>query len=210
MTHQAGCCLPLDAKRGSNDVCSGSRSCYEGLEAEADGHAFAMSPYVCMMHKQMLLREKRDLQLYLDALDAGAQQDCIEVAPVSEKVDLSVCLVSLPILTPECAKKFYVPMTSPNSAGLCSKGYAWDMVFVANMFVALMVVGVVLGSMSIATESALVEYMETKMLHFKITLVPPNILRMASASSRSVSPVLLMRRSMRLQASLLRRGMWAL
>lgn len=75
------------------------------------------------------------------------------------QIDTRACKYELgwSLLAPECATGFHVHMSSTNCAGndLRTKGYAWDVIFVASVTMALMVVGAALGSANTANAFAL-------------------------------------------------------
>lgn len=56
--------VPPDFRRGSNTARSGVRNYYEELKVDEHGHALAIRSVLHMTHKQLLLKEKRGMQLY--------------------------------------------------------------------------------------------------------------------------------------------------
>lgn len=151
--------LSHDVRRRYYDVRNRARRNYEGLEVEVHGNALVISHDVRMTHNQMMLKEKRDLQLFTNALDVAPQQDCTEVYPVVAIVDSSVCLGLPPSFAPENAEQYSIQCVSPNNTvgELRLKNYTMNMLFfcMANVVVALIVIGLLLGSAIKATGSAL-------------------------------------------------------
>lgn len=76
--------LPPDIRCGSQDVHIGARSIYKGLDMDEHGHGHALvgHPVGRMTHKQILLKEQRYMQVYLESLDTGVQQDSSDTESV--------------------------------------------------------------------------------------------------------------------------------
>lgn len=84
--------LPPDVRRGSNDVRSGARRYYKELVVEEHSHVLVISPATCLMtHKQVLLKEKTDLILYLYALGTDTLLHCTDSVPMIACVESDVC-----------------------------------------------------------------------------------------------------------------------
>lgn len=65
-------------RRISNDVRSGARRYYEGLQVEEHGNAFVTRHVVYITRMQMLLKEDWGMQINLESPDVDVQHDCTD------------------------------------------------------------------------------------------------------------------------------------
>lgn len=151
--------LPPDIRRGSNDARSGARRYYEGLDVEEHGHALAIPHVKHMPREQMLLKEKRDMQIYLELMDDDLLHDENGVESVGLLVNSNTDLALAPTLAPDIMKTFRTlvsllksPDTGLRANVILYPVYSRNVIFVASAIVALATFGAALGSVDVASK----------------------------------------------------------